>query len=134
MSGTPGDCRNVNLGLIMPKDVEMWSFLSAIPGQRFPADRRRTHVDFGESKFGRWNDEPKVCQHYTGRRVDLLMRALPVPVNADRVSALRPYLAEARTGSAEFLAKKGVVLIDPSRSAGGDRLASVAITRPTPHT
>lgn len=95
------------------KDFDVWSFFSAIPGERFPADRRRTYVDLGKSKFGRWDGEAKVCQHFKGRRVDLLVRALPVPVDADPVSALRSYLAAARTGSAKFLAKKGVVLIDP---------------------
>ncbi len=100
------------------KDFDVWSFFSAIPGERFPADRRRAYVDFGESKFGRWDDEVEVCQHYTGRRVDLLMRALPVPVDAHPVSALRSYLAEARTSSAKFLAKNGVVLIDPPDRRG----------------
>lgn len=100
------------------KDFDVWSFFVAIPGARFPADRRRTHVDFGVSKFGRWDGEPKVCQHYRGRRVDLLMRALPVPINADPVSALTSYLAKARTGSARFLAAKGVVLIDPPHRRG----------------
>lgn len=100
------------------KDFDVWSFFSAIPGKRFPADRRHTYPDFGESKFGRWDDEVKVCRHYKGRRVDLLMRALTVPVDADPVSALRSYLAEARTKSAKFLAKKGVVLIDPPDRRG----------------
>ncbi len=35
------------------KDFDVWSFFSALPGERFPADRRRAYVDFGESKFGR---------------------------------------------------------------------------------
>ncbi len=46
------------------------------------------------------------------------MRVLPVPVDADPVLALRSYLAETRTSSAEFLAKKGVVLIDPPDQRG----------------
>ena len=100
------------------KDLDVWSFFSTIPGERFPADRRHAYTDFGESKFGRWDNEVKLCQHYKGRRVDLLMRALPVPVDADPVSALRSYLAAARTDSAKFLAKKGVVLIDPPDRRG----------------
>src|SRR5688572_15541564 len=35
------------------KDLDVWTFFSTIPGQRFPADRRETHADFGPSAFGR---------------------------------------------------------------------------------
>lgn len=100
------------------KDFDVWSFFAAIPGQRFPADRRMTHVDLGPSKFGRWPDEPDRFRHYRGRRVDMLMRALPVGVDADPATALRSYLGESRTGSARRLAAKGVVLIDAAVRRG----------------
>ncbi len=100
------------------KDFDVWSFFAAIPGQRFPANRRMTHADLGPSMLGRWDGEPKEYRHFTGRRVDLLMRALPVRVGADPVAALRAYLAEPRTGSARQLALKGVVLIDPADRRG----------------
>jgi hypothetical protein len=95
------------------KDFDVWSFFAAIPGQRFPADRRMTHVDFGPSRFGRWIDEPARFRHYQGRRVDLLMRALLVDPHSDPVEALRRYVREASTVSAKRLAAKGVVMIDP---------------------
>lgn len=95
------------------KDFDVWSFFAAIPGQRFPADRRMTHVDFGPSRFGRQLDQLPRYRHYQGRRVDLLMRALPVRPNDDPPEALRHYLQEARTTSAQRLAAKAVVLIDP---------------------
>lgn len=96
------------------KDLDVWSFFAAIAGMRFPADKRNTHVDFGPSKFGREPSPPGRWANYQGRRVDLLMRALPVPLDADPILALRLYLAESRTRSAAELAKKGVVLIEPA--------------------
>lgn len=94
------------------KDFDVWSFFAALPAERFPADRRIVHVDFGASKFGRWDGERERFRYYQGRRVDLLMRALPVPVDADPADALAAYLATGRTTSARMLAAKGVVLID----------------------
>lgn len=100
------------------KDFDVWSFFAAIPGERFPADKRNRHFDFGPSKFGRWPQEPHRFRHFAGRRVDLIMRTLPVAVDADPVVALHDYLAEARTKSAKALAAKGVVLIEPERFLG----------------
>ncbi len=112
---------DVELGSPEPngvKDFDVWSFFAAIPRERFPADKRNTHEDFGLSKFGRWQKEPARFAHFHGRRVDLLMRALPVPLDADPVASLRDYLTEPRTRSARELAAKGVVLIEPERLVG----------------
>ena len=95
------------------KDFDVWSFFARIPGERFPADRRNVHVDFGPSRFGRWTGEPARFRHFEGRRVDLLMRDLDAPVGADPVAALRAWLEEGRTGSQRALAAKGVVLVQP---------------------
>jgi hypothetical protein len=38
------------------KDLDVWTFYAAIPGIRFPADRRETHADFGRSDLGRQLD------------------------------------------------------------------------------
>lgn len=97
------------------KDFDVWSFFAAIPGERFPADRRNVGVDFGPSKFGQREGEthPRF-RHFVGRNVDLLMRSLPVPMSAEPTAALREYLREARTKSAQELAAKAVVLIEPA--------------------
>lgn len=100
------------------KDFDVWTFFSAIPGKPFPANKRITHDDFGASKFGRWDREGKPFLHYSGRRVDLLMRALPVDRDADPARALCTYLAAGQTGTARHLSAKGVVLIDPGRRRG----------------
>jgi|SRR3954452_16065255 hypothetical protein len=100
------------------KDFDVWTFFADVPGQRFPADRRNTHQDFGVSRFGRWDGEGPRFEHYEGRRVDLLMRALPVSPEANPIEAVRAWLAEAKTESARLLAAKGVVLIKPNKYRG----------------
>ena len=96
------------------KDFDVWSFYAEDSDWPFPARWRGTR-DFGPSKFGRYpNDPPK----YTGRRVDLIGRSLPVPVGADPAQALQHYLAARRTHSAKALAAKAVILIDPPDRAG----------------
>jgi hypothetical protein len=114
------------------KDLDVWSFYSLIPGSKWPADRRNTHTDFGESSLGRQTydaaqapDERtrrayETWSGYTGRRVDLLMRALPVGLDADPAAAVRAWLRAGRRkgGSAWYLAQKAVVLIDPPTRCG----------------
>jgi hypothetical protein len=77
--------------------------------------RWRGTADYGPSKFGRYPDDPP---SFTGRRVDLLGRSLPVPIDADPAAAVRAYLSTARTASARALAAKAVVLIDPQQLGG----------------
>lgn len=96
------------------KDFDVWSFYAERPDGPFPA-RWRSTADFGPSKFGRFPGDPPT---YQGRRVDLLGRSLPVPLEADPADVLRGYLSAARTASAKALAAKGVVLIDPAHRAG----------------
>jgi hypothetical protein len=96
------------------KDFDVWSFYAQHDDWPFPARWRGTR-DFGPSKFGRYPGDP---QHYSGRRVDLLGRSLPVQPGADITDVLRRYLAARRTDSAKALAAKAVVLIDPENHAG----------------
>jgi hypothetical protein len=96
------------------KDFDVWSFYAEDSGWPFPARWRGTR-DFGPSKFGRYPDDPP---RYSGRRVDLLGRSLPVPLGTDPLQALQHYLAARRTDSAKALAAKAVVLIDPPNRAG----------------
>lgn len=121
------------------KDLDVWTFYAQLPGQRFPADRRETHADFGPSVFGRqcydlgkarnshelsrwerWNA-------YQGRRVDFLIRALPIEpgvVFEDIVAALQVWLDAGATSkaakkpSAWWLARSAVVIVDPLRHRG----------------
>jgi hypothetical protein len=62
-------------------------------------------VKFGRSEVSR--------KHFVGRRVDLMARALPVDADTEPIGALRQYLRERRTRTAQELAKKAVVLLEP---------------------
>jgi len=96
------------------KDFDVWSFYAQHGDWPFPARWRGTR-DFGPSKFGRYPADPP---RYTGRRVDLLGRSLPVAPGTDPAHAIRDYLAAGRTTSARALAAKAAVLIDPAHRAG----------------
>jgi hypothetical protein len=63
-------------------------------------------------------DTPVIRRIIRGRRVDLLGRLLPAEPGADPTDVLRRYLVARRTDSANALAAKAVVLIDPQNRAG----------------
>jgi hypothetical protein len=121
------------------KDLDVWSFFAAIPGARFPADRRETHADFGPSELGRQRYDLTAARGprelarirrwatFTGRRVDLLMRHLPVAPDApidDTIAALRAWLSAGAASRAKnppsswHLARKAMILIDPIDGRG----------------
>ena len=121
------------------KDLDVWTFYAAIPGTRFPADRRETHADFGPSVFGRQRYDLGAARNarerarwqrwsaYSGRRVDFLMRALPLPAGApigSVVKALQEWLAHSAQStathkpSAWHLAREAMVLLDPESGRG----------------
>jgi hypothetical protein len=96
------------------KDFDVWSFYAQSGEWPFPA-RWLANRDFGSSKFGRYPGDPP---SYSGRRVDLLGRSLPVATGADPAEVIRDYLAARRTRSAKELAAKAVVLIAPESRIG----------------
>jgi hypothetical protein len=120
------------------KDLDVWTFYAAIPGTRFPADKRETHADFGPSVFGRQTYDLTEARNpyevarwrrwddHEGRRVDFLMRPLPVSPDAGiagAVDALQHWLevgsSQAATRpSAWWLSFRPVVIIDPPRRRG----------------
>ena len=110
----------------------MWTFYAAIPGRPLRTGRYEVCRDFGPSSLGynrypaphvgevrRWNE-------FSGRRVDLLARDLPVDSDASVevvVAALRSWLAagaaqavphlqtDGRSPSPHWLAHKAMVWI-----------------------
>jgi hypothetical protein len=121
------------------KDLDVWTFYAAIPGRRFPADKRVRRADFGRSSLGRQtydihaarsDRQRAVLQRwyaYTGRRVDFCIRALPVQADApidSVISVLQDWLTRgaqsnaARKPSAWYLAKKALVLLQPDSHRG----------------
>lgn len=98
-----------------------------------------THADFGPSEFGRQRYDftsarnQRELGHFrrwdalTGRRIDLLMRHLPIAPNQsvdDTVAALRAWLAAGAASrvrnppSSWHLARKAMILIDPVDGRG----------------
>jgi hypothetical protein len=120
-------------------DLDVWTFYAAIPGTRFPADRRKRVEDFGPSALGRnrfdfakANDSAQLARwkkwdRFEGRRVDLMVRPLPIDPDAtpdDVVGALRAWLqagagqpASARRSN-WYLSQRAVVLIHPGSRLG----------------
>lgn len=115
------------------KDLDVWTFYAAIPGAGFPFGQRKRHVDFGPSEHGR-NLYPPDFKHrqlkrwlsFSGRRVDLMVRSLPISPSALQqvvTDAMRAWLHEGETEpqrasdddmpSNWWLAKKAVVMILP---------------------
>jgi hypothetical protein len=97
------------------KDFDVYTFYAESPEAGPWWARRIARVDFGRSRFGRHPDDPP---QFTGRRVDLCARSLPVSPDADPVESVRAYLREGRTETARHLALKAVVLADPEQRLG----------------
>ncbi|GAC1410142.1 MAG: hypothetical protein NVSMB6_10460 [Burkholderiaceae bacterium] len=95
------------------KDLDVWSFYRSNPLRQFPY-RRRASVDFGDPKFGTTDDSP----NFVGRRVDLIGRSIDAADYADPVEVLREYLRSGKTQSAQFLAQKAMILIEPTHLLG----------------
>jgi hypothetical protein len=96
-------------------DFDVYTFYAAHPGRPWYAKRIKS-VHYGEAKFGQSEiSDPR----YIGRRVDLLSRALDVPPGADIIDSITTYLRSGRTETSLHLAKKAVVLLEPTDRLGG---------------
>jgi hypothetical protein len=121
------------------KDLDVWTFYARIPGIRFPADKRETHADFGPSSLGRQTYDLSAARNarqralwrrwsaYEGRRIDSLIRALPLDVDgpvSTVVKGVQDWVANgsritARSKpSAWYLSKKAGVLVHPEYCRG----------------
>ena len=122
------------------KDLAVWTFYAFIPGSHSPLRRGVRRADFGPSSLGRQTYDmykarnerqralwKRLSTTYTGRRVDLCVRALPVQADAPIdfvISALQEWLVRgaksraAKPPSAWHLAKKAVVLLYPDSHRG----------------
>jgi len=95
------------------KDFDVWSFYDQRPQREYPP-RRIAKMDFGDSKFETSADSPQ----FVGRRVDLIGRSIRGADRADPVETLRRYLRVGTTNSAQRLAQKAVVLLEPVELRG----------------
>jgi hypothetical protein len=120
------------------KDLDVWTFYAAIPGTRFPADKRTRVVDFGPSELGRRRFDLATAQspyraaqwkrweqQFEGRSVDLMVRPLhlsPDATSTEVIAALRNWLDDggaqppSKRRSNGWLARRPVILLWPSRT------------------
>lgn len=121
------------------KDLDVWTFYAAIPGSRFPGDKRVRRDDFGPSSLGRQSYDMHAVRgerqraswqrwsEYTGRRIDFCIRALPIqadaPINS-LIGVLQEWLERGAQSTADpkssnwHLARKAVVLLYPDSYRG----------------
>jgi hypothetical protein len=100
------------------KDFDVYRFFAASPERPNPDPaiyRGRTHVDFGESRFGPRVDPGgrRPFPHFVGRNVDIFSAVLPVTPDSDPVTAIPEWRQSPRTTRQRALAKKAIVIIDP---------------------
>ncbi len=117
-------------GVTGVKDFDIWTFYAAIPGMPLRCGRYETHADFGPSVHGR-QQYPTDFKHpqkatwlsYQGRRVDFMVRDLPVAVGAttdETTHALRVWLANgandrsSRKSSSWHLSCKAMIWVAPA--------------------
>jgi hypothetical protein len=114
-------------------------FYAALPATPFPAAKRKRAVDFGPSELGRNKydlskaDSPvrqawwRKWDGFEGRRVDLMVRSLPVQPDASYRTAIQALTGWLQAGSEQgpsqrqsnwYLAQRPVVLIFPKRHLG----------------
>lgn len=98
------------------KDFDVWFLFSQHQSRPFYYRRRFATADFGPSKFGVRREDAEAG--FTGRRIDLLGRSLPVPVRADPINTWVDYLEFGRTKSARHLRQKAVVMLRPQSLLG----------------
>jgi hypothetical protein len=112
------------------KDLDVWTFYASLPSQRLRCGRYETHADFGPSEFGRQLYGPesgRVRQSwlaYEGRRVDFLVRELPVDPDAPHAEvsqALREWLTAGSRSKAKkkttpwHLSRKAMIWLAPGK-------------------
>lgn len=129
------------------KDLDVWTFYARHPARSLYPGRYEVHTDFGPSSLGRnsyrspLTTRELVWERYVGRRVDFLVRELPVPVSSDvdvLIAALRAWLSRGarercrhdeskRNSSAHHLAHKAMVWIGTpeTRAQAGRRVWDV---------
>jgi hypothetical protein len=90
-------------------DFDVYTFYRQNPKKSWYAKRIK-NFDFGDAKFGTSKNRPDFMR----RRVDCLGRGISMNDGESATNALRRWLTEQPTDTAEFLAQKAVVLLEPN--------------------
>jgi hypothetical protein len=96
------------------QDWDVVFFFRANPRWKFPP-RWRGVKDFGPSRFGKNPDDGPT---YSGRRIDVLGRDIPVAKGSTPVQAVIAYLRDGRTTSARLWAERPLVVLSPNKMLG----------------
>lgn len=94
-------------------DFDVFTFFAAAPDRPIPDPalyRRNKPRDYGPSRLGRSGVGPS---WFKGRRVDMLSRALEVAPGSNPVPAIQSWLDRGREETAQCLAEKAVVMVEP---------------------
>ena len=96
------------------QDWDVVFFFRTNPQWKFPPRWRGTR-DFGPSRFGR---NPDDGMNYSGRRIDVLGRDIPISPGQTAEAAVVAYLRAGKTESARQWAKRPLVKLVKDRSLG----------------
>src|SRR5262245_50726924 len=110
-------------GITGVNEFQVWTFYAENSEAAFPP-YHSSHLDFGESKFGR---DASLPESYKGMRVVLQGRSLEATSSDDPLDTLQRYLKARATPSARELAGKAVVLIDPEELLGVEAWPSLVL-------
>jgi hypothetical protein len=96
------------------QDWDVVFFFRTNPRWEFPP-RWRGKCDFGPSRFG---SNPDDGPRYSGRRIDVLGRDIPVPRGISAEQAVVNYLRDGGTKSARAWAKRPLIALMPDDMIG----------------
>ena len=102
------------------RDFDVYTFYKK-NGVNYPY-RNVVIRDFQDNKFGTTDGYSEKVQNklkdFTGRKVDIMGRQISVNKNETFKASVERYLSTEPTETAHFLAKKGVVVLDPLDNLG----------------
>jgi hypothetical protein len=110
-------------GITGVREFQVWTFYAENSEAAFPP-HHVSHLDYGESKFGRSADLP---ESYKGLRVEVQGRSLEAQTGDDPLEVLQRYLKARASPSARELSSKAVVLLEPDEFFGVEAWPSLVL-------
>jgi hypothetical protein len=110
-------------GITGVDEFRVWTFYAENSEAAFP-HHHVSHLDYGESKFGRGAGLP---ESYKGLRVELQGRSLDAQTGDDPLQVLQRYLNARASPSARELSSRAVVLLEPEEFFGVEAWPSLVL-------